>query len=115
MNLENAAKAVAVVIVLVGLRVVIQVVVRRSVFWRRLPSILPFCLPPLLTGGPMFIAFPAMFYVVRDPSAPSFLFILALGGGLGLALGLTGLLLLVNQQGRELAELREQLAGESPT
>ena len=57
-----------------------QTTCARSKSW----SVLPFFVPPLITGGPMFIAVPAALYALKEPAAPAQFASFAFGGGVRL-------------------------------
>ena len=73
-----------------------------STLWQ----VLPFCVPPLITGGPMFVALTTAMCVLNDPDVPSKFALFAFAGGAGLGIGLVIVFGIVMRQGREIARLR---------
>lgn len=69
-------------------------------------SILPFFVPPLITGGPMFIAIPAALYALKEPAAPAQFAYFAFGGGAGLGIGLALMFAILMRLTREIDSLR---------
>ena len=112
-NLAQVVKIAAILAALIALRFFVQAVARRPGSGRFLQGILPFALPPLITGCPMFIAIPAAAYAISDPTVTPYLAVMAFAGGVGLAFGLVALYGLVMRQQRELARLEEMITGAS--
>ena len=77
MELENLVRIAAIVVGLVALRFGLQAVLRRR--GRGGLKKLRFLLPPLITGGPMFVALPTAVIISRDPETPTFFFYFAIG------------------------------------
>ena len=107
----NILKVVGIMAALLAFRIVIQILLRRSgASYGWLKNVLPFMLPPLLTGGPMFLAFPVFFLAVKSESIPSFVAIMSLAGGLGLMFGLLAMMAMLMKQQRRLQELESLLS-----
>jgi hypothetical protein len=107
----NILKVVGIMAALFAFRMVVQILLRRSgARYGWLKNILPFMLPPLLTGGPMFLAFPVFFLAVKSESIPSFVAIMSLAGGLGLMFGLLAMMAMLMKQQRRLQELESLLS-----
>ncbi len=109
MDLMNIAKIAAMVVVLILLRVGVQALMKSGPTPGRLTRALPFLLPPLITGGPMFLALPIAAAVMNDPTVPPVFVFLAFGGAVLLGFGLAGLFVLVSRQQRQIDELRTML------
>jgi len=109
----NVAKVLAVLAALLTLRVFAQRMQRRSGEPGHTRDFLAFALPPLITGGPAFIAMPASLYALREESVASGMAILAWAGGAMLAVGLVMMYMLLMRQQREIADLRDRLASEN--
>ena len=69
-------------------------------------SLLAFFIPPLITGGPLFIAIPASMYALKNPDVSAYLGLMAFAGGVGLSIGVGLMFLLLLRQGREIVHLR---------
>jgi hypothetical protein len=106
----NILKVVGIMAALLAFRIVIQILLRRSgASYGWLKNVLPFMLPPLLTGGPMFLAFPVFFMAVKSEYSPTFVAIMSLAGGLGLMFGLLAMMAMLMKQQRRLQELESLL------
>ena len=68
-------------------------------------SILPYLIPPLITGGPMLLAIPASLYALKDPGVPASLGHMAFAGGVGLVIGLVLMFVVLLRQGLEIVRL----------
>ncbi|MBT4100682.1 MAG: hypothetical protein HOM68_29625 [Gemmatimonadetes bacterium] len=102
----NILKVVGIMAALIAFRMVVQILLRKSgAGFGWLKDVLPFILPPLLTGGPMFLAFPVFFLAVKSESIPSFVAIMSLAGGLGLMFGLMAIVSMLMKQQRRIQEL----------
>jgi len=111
-NVMNVVKIVGILAALIALRFAVQAVIRREGSMRSLRAIMPFAVPPLITGGPGFLGVAALVCVASDPSLPPQLGLMGMLGGVGLALGLVAMFSMLMRQQRELARLGELLAGE---
>ena len=109
-NLTNIMKILGILAALITLRFVVQAVIRRPGSGGFLKGLLPFALPPLITGGPAFIAMPASLYALLDPSAPALLALMAWAGGVMLAIGLAAMFGMLTRQQTEILRLGELLA-----
>ena len=104
--LIEIAKIAGIIIALVALRLIVQSTMKNSKAIEWMKRNLTFLMPPLITGGPMFIAIPAAQYAIADPSVSSYLALSAFAGGAGLGIGLVMLLARLMHQEREIRELR---------
>lgn len=110
MDLMNIVKIAAILVALIVVRVGVQALLRsRSGPGGRFGDVVPFVLPPMITGGPMFLAIPVAAVLLRDPEVPSFLVYLVFGGAVLLGMGLAGLLYLLMRQRRQIDELTSLL------
>ena len=57
--LIDVLKVLGIIAALIALRFIIQAVMKNRKAGELMKVILPFLIPPLITGGPMFIAIPA--------------------------------------------------------
>ena len=110
MDLMNIVKIAAILAAVILVRIGVQMLLRRQDASRGLTRILPFILPPMITGGPMFLALPVAVAVMGDSSVSPLFVYLAFGGAVLLGLGLAGLLVLLSQQQRQIDELRLMIA-----
>lgn len=105
------SKILAILAGLIAIRVVVQAAMRGRRTSGFLKSLLPFVVPPLVTGGPMLIAIPACMYALREPSVPGAFVLMAFGGAAALALGLGAMFALLMIQQREIARLETLVTG----
>ena len=111
-HLTSTIQVLAIVAALIVLRIVVQRVRQRPAGGGVLKALWPFTIPPLITGGPGFIAWAASFYALRDPSAPRYIALLAWAGGVMLAIGLAAMLGMLTRQQREILDLQKRITGE---
>ena len=111
MEFENLVRIAAIIAGLIALRFALQAVLRRRGGGGL--EKLRFLLPPLITGGPMFVALPTALIIARDPEAPAFFFFFTLGGGLALMFGLMMMFMMIVQQQDTINQLKAQLESES--
>lgn len=78
----------------------------------RLQSALPMILPPLVAGGPLFIAIAAASYPVESPEVSPFLVYAAFGGGIALSVGLAAMVSMLMTQQRQISRLTALVAPE---
>lgn len=111
---ESVLRVIIIVVGLLALRVVVQRALQRrgGGLGPGLSSGLRFLLPPMLTGGPMFLAVACAAGALKSPDTPPFLFFMALGGGVALGIGLMLLLALFLQQQRAIEALQAQLSAD---
>lgn len=107
-DLIYIGKIVAIIAVSITVKFIIQAALKKSKVRKLFGAISPFLLPPMITGGPMFIAIPAFAYAVKSPDIPPFLVIMPLVGGLALSFGLVAMLIMLQRQ-RERIERLERL------
>ncbi|HJP30655.1 MAG TPA: hypothetical protein QGF95_08880 [Candidatus Latescibacteria bacterium] len=69
-------------------------------------KLLPFFVPPLITGGPMAIAIPASLYALKESSVTANLALVAFAGAVSLSVGLAVMFVIVMRQEREIDRLR---------
>ena len=112
-DLIDILKIVVIACALIALRIVIQALIKHGGGGNFLERVPLFAMPPLLTGGPMFIALPAGLYAVQSESVPNAFFLMALGGGLGLTFGLLVMFTMLIAQRRQIERLQELISGES--
>ena len=109
--LVEIGKILAIVAALIALRFVVQVAIKNSGITKYMRRGLAFVIPPLITGGPMFITLAAVQHTFDTPEASPKFAILAFAGAVGLAIGLVMMLALLMQQQRQILQLQEQVAG----
>ncbi|MFA6109186.1 MAG: hypothetical protein WDA75_10480 [Candidatus Latescibacterota bacterium] len=107
----SAITVLGILSALVAVRLVARVLGRHPASGRFLKALLPFALPPLITGGPGLIGVSVFLCSLRDPSVPSYLALLGLAGGVMLAIGLTVMLGMLTRQQREILGLQKRAAG----
>ena len=73
---------------------------------------LPMLVPPLVTGGPLFIAIAAASYPVEGPEVSPFFVYAAFGGGVALSIGLAAMASMLMVQQRQLGRLTARVAPE---
>lgn len=112
-DLINVGKVVGILIALIAFRFIVQAVMKKSNVRKLAGSILPFLLPPLITGGPMFIAIPAILYPMENSNVSSYLAVMAFAGGAGLSIGLGAIFIIVQRQGEEISRLEKLVTREN--
>ncbi len=115
-ELITILKVVGIAAALILVRFVIQALLHRHLLHKHhgkfewfSKNLLPFCIPPLITGGPMFIAMAASLFAIQTESVPVLFVFMAFGGGLGLMFGLMAIFSLVMQQQRKIQHLESLL------
>ena len=102
-------KVIAIFAVLIALRLIIQARMNNTKGGELLKNMLPFFVPPLITGGPILIAIPALLSAGANPSSGSYL---AIFGAAGLSIGLVAMLGMLTRQGNEIRRLERLIGGD---
>ena len=109
----EALRVLAILAALIAFRFIIQAVMNNPKRRKLMGAVVPFLIPPLITGGPMFIAIAASMYPVHSPDVSPFFAYAAFGGGAATAIGLAGLAVMQGQQGREIQRLESLILCEN--
>lgn len=111
-ELTGIAKVVVIIAALIALRWGVQIIMRKPISLKTAGSALSFMLPPLITGGPMFIAIPASLYAIKSPDVPLFIVLMSYVGGLCLSIGLVAILTMLQRQKEAIHRLEALLLKE---
>ena len=111
MDYESISGLAAVLVVLVVLRIIVQRALKNPKVSAVLKTVLPFVVPPLIFGGPMFIALPASMYSIKE--GPPFLGMAAFAGALALSLGVGAMLVILTRQQKEIERLEGLITDKS--
>jgi len=95
--LIDVGKVVGIIVALIAVRFIIKTVLKNPKIPKPARGTLTFLLPPLITGGPMFIAIPASLYAMESPEISSYAF-MALAGGAGLSIGLAAMFVILQRR-----------------